>query len=178
MNLRGFLWRNRDISHLMSVSERPGIFCKSGILLILVMEQGWDGGAMSATVRGKVTVKKPKNTSSATRHRQRQPLTVMRCDMTWYEDSGASSLWSSPQTHILGWTMRKISNSRERLQKSSRKWGGHTLAATQTSHSSLTLHPLGHIAVCLLICQQGDKISWNSSLSGSSFPSAFSVLPP
>lgn len=85
MNLRGFLWRNRDISHLMSVSERPGIFCKSGILLILVMEQqgaGWDGGAMSATASGKVTVKKPKNTSSATRHRQRQPLTVMRYDMT------------------------------------------------------------------------------------------------
>lgn len=85
MNLRGFLWRNRDTSHLMPVSERPGIFCKSGILLILVMEQqgaGWDGGAMSATVSGKVAVKKPTNTSSATRHRQWQPLTVMRCDTT------------------------------------------------------------------------------------------------
>lgn len=99
MNLRGFLWRNRDTSHLMSVSERPGIICKSGILLMLVTEQqraGWDGGAMFATVSGKVIVKKPKNTSSATRHHQRQPLTVMRCDMT-YDDSGTLSLWSSPQ---------------------------------------------------------------------------------
>lgn len=85
LKLRDFLWRNRDTSHLMSVSERPGIFCKSGILLVLVTEPqsaGWGGGAMSATVSGNVTVKKPKNTSSATRHCQRQPLTVMRCDVT------------------------------------------------------------------------------------------------
>lgn len=35
-----------------------------------------------------------------------------------------------PPTHISGWPMRKMSNGRERLQESSRKWGGHTLAAT------------------------------------------------
>lgn len=43
-----------------------------------------------------------KTSSTATTH----------SDEMWYDDSGTSSLWSSPQTRILGWTMRKISNSR------------------------------------------------------------------
>lgn len=56
-------------------------------------------GAMSVTVSGKVTVEKLKNISSATRP---SSTAISHSDVMWYNDSGTSSLWSSPETQILG----------------------------------------------------------------------------
>lgn len=107
-------------------------------------------GTMSATVDRKITLKKLKNTSWATRS---SSTAISDSDMMRYDDNGTLSLWSSPKTHILGWTMRKISSSRETLQEGARKWGGHT---RRREHRpliclSLALHLLGHKTVAFCV---------------------------